>query len=157
MVTNSIIERDFKEFLRRTKRKDCIGDIIVIKARGLKNCNLNISISNKLSDPEYGIVKVKFRPLYYDEYKVPLGDETNFDTLIVIGLNKDKDIIETAFAIPEKELNGKRFITITKTGIYQKFKIDERPYREVYDHMKTGNYSIICDDRMTIMRYNDVI
>lgn len=156
MSTNDVIKDDFKDFFRCTgRKKDYIGYLIVIKTRGLKNCRLQISRSSQfdeLIDPEYGIVKVKFRTSYYNEYKLSLGDGGNFDTLIILGLNKDKKTIEKVFAIPEKELKGKRFITITNTGqMYQKFRIDERPYRRVYDYMKTGKYSIEEDGDITIV------
>ncbi len=156
MSTNDLIQNDFEKFFKYTGRKKYyIGDLIVIKARGLKNCCLQINRTprfDELIDPEYGIIRVKFRTSYYNDYKIPLGDMKNFDTLIVLGLNKDKETIERVFAIPEKELSGKRFITITNTGqTYQRFKIDEKPYRKVYDYMKTRKYSIEEDDDITIV------
>jgi hypothetical protein len=156
MITNDIIENDFKDFFNGAgRKKDYIGDLIIIKTRGLKN-NLQIVDSaskfDLLVDQEYGIIKVIFRTSYYDEYKISIGNERGFDTLFIIGINRDKKIIEKVFAIPEKELTGKRHITITKSGkTYQKFKIDEKPYINTYNHIKTGKYSILEDNNITIM------
>lgn len=156
VIVKEIIERDLKKFFlgTGTRKKDYIGDLITIKARNLKDCILYISKTIKfdiIKDPEYGIIKTRFRTSYYGDYKVPIGEYKGFDTLIVICLNRDKQIIEKAFAIPEKELGEKRFITILKTGhTYQKFKIDEKPYNKIYNYMKTEKYSILDDDDIKI-------
>lgn len=149
MITIDIIEKDFKNFFNNNtgRKKDYIGDLIVAKARGIKNCRLQIIDSvpkfNLLLDPEYGIVKVLFKTSYYEEYKVSIGNGRGFDTLLIVCINRDKKIIEKVFAIPEKELAKKRFITITKSGqTYQKFKIDEKPYIHIYNNIKKGKYSI---------------
>lgn len=152
------IERDIKDFFNcKGRKKDYIGDLITIKARNIKNCNLEIDKLtfkfNLAPDPEYGIIKTRFRTSYYGDYKIHIGEERNFDTLLILGLNRDKKIIDRAFAIPEKNLNGKRFITITKKGqVYQRFKIDERPYNDIYSLMKTGNYSLFEDDSINIIQ-----
>ena len=154
---NELIEKDFKEFFNSTgRKKGYIGDLMTIKARNLKNCTLRINRSigfNTIQDPEYGIIRTRFRTSYYGEYKLAIGDIRDFDTLFILGINKDKQIIETAYAIPEKALEGKKFITInTKTGIYQKFRIDEKPYNKIYNYMKTGNYSIFEDNDIIIQK-----
>lgn len=158
MITNDTIEKYFKDFFNGAgRKKDYIGDLIVAKTRGLKDCRLQIIDSipkfDPLIDQEYGIIKVVFRTSYYEEYKVPIGSSRGFDTLFVIGINREKKIIEKVFAIPEKELIGKRFITITKNGQkYQKFKIDEKPYIRTYNNVKKGKYSILEDNDITIIQ-----
>lgn len=140
-----MISDDFKKFSDGTARKkEYMGDLIVAKARNLKDCDLiftDLSIKFRMSkDPEYGIVKVSFRTSYYGEYKISVGDVTLFDTLIIIGLNREKNVIEKVFVIPEKDLIGKRFITVTNTTVsYKKFEVDKKIYAQVYDGMKTGN------------------
>lgn len=163
MITNDIIENDFKNFFNCAgRKKDYIGDLIAAKTRGLKNCRLKVIDSvpkfDPLLDPEYGIVKAVFRTSYYDEYKVSIGNVRGFDTLLIIGINRDKKVIEKVFAIPEKELAKKRFLTITKSGqTYQKFKIDEKPYIQTYNNIKKGKYSILEDNDITIQEDDNII
>lgn len=151
-----IIEKDFREFFNGVgRKKDYIGDLITIKARDIKNCILYISrLTFKFSpflDPEYGIIRTRFRTSYYGDYKIPIGESRDFDTLFILGLNRDKKIIEKVFAIPEKELGEKKFITITETGqTYKKFKIDEKPYNKICRCMETGGYSIFEDCNIII-------
>lgn len=158
MITNKTVEKDFKDFFNGAgRKKDYIGDLIVAKARGLKNCCIQIVDSipkfDPLIDQEYGIAKVVFRTSYYEEYKVPIGNARGFDTLFIMGISREKKIIEKVFAIPEKELIGKRFITITKSGqTYQKFKIDEKPYIQTCNNIKKGKYSILEDNDITIIQ-----
>jgi len=158
MITKETVEKDFKDFFNGAgRKKDYIGDLIVTKTRGLKNCRIQIIDSipkfDPLVDQEYGIVKVVFRTSYYEEYKVPIGNARGFDTLFVIGINRDEKVIEKVFAIPEKELTGKRFITITKNGqTYQRFKIDEKPYVRTYNNIKKGKYSILEDNDIIIIQ-----
>lgn len=156
-LTKETIEKDFKRFFNNVgKRKDYIGDIIVIKVRKLKDCSLNINDSmskfNMTPDPEYGIIKTRFRTLYENDYKIPVGTARGFDTLFIMILNKGKGTIEKVYAVPEKELDGKRIITIVDAR-YQKFKINEKPYNDIYCYMKTGKYSILEDDNIII---NDI-
>lgn len=158
---NEIIEKDFKEFFNNEgRKKEYIGDLITIKARNLKNCTLQINRSirvNIVPDPEYGAIRTRFRTSYYGEYKIAIGDMRDFDTLFVLGINKDKEIIETAYAIPEKVLEGKRYITInTKKGIYHKFRIDEKPYNKIYNYMKKGDYSIFEDNNIVIHKTGSI-
>jgi hypothetical protein len=148
------IETDFKKFFYNIgKRKDYVGDVIAIKVRKLKGCNLDTNGPtfkfNMVPDQEYGIIKTKFRILYDHDHKIPIGTTRNFDTLFIIILNKGKGIVEKVYAIPEKELDGKRIITIVDTK-YQRFKINEKPYNEIYCYIKTGKYSIFEDDSIAI-------
>lgn len=151
----NIVMQDFKEFSYGSVRiKEYMGYLIVAKARCIKGCNLSFVDSvpkfHMLPDPDYGIVKAIFKKSYYGEYKISIGDMTHFDTLIIIGLDKEKDIIEKVFAIPEKEIRGKRFITITSTTVsYQKFEIGKKPYVQTYEHIKAGKCSILEDGSVT--------
>lgn len=151
------IQKDFKEFFNGIgRKKEYIGDLITIKVRNLKNCSLYIGRSgfkfDIVPDPDYGIIKTRFRTSYHGDYKIPIGDIRCFDTLLVLGLNREKEIIEKVYAIPEKELGKKKFITITKTGkMYQRFRIDERPYNKMSQYLKTGNYSLLEDDNIIII------
>jgi hypothetical protein len=132
------------------RKKEYIGNLIVAKARSIKGCGLlfneGVPKFHMSKDPEYGIIKVTFKKSYHGEYKISIGDMTHFDTLVIIGLNKQKNIIEKVFAIPEKDLRGKRFLTITGTTVlYQKFEIDKTPYVKTYEDIKTGQCSILED------------
>lgn len=152
----TVIERDFKEFFDGAgRRRDYIGELIVIKTRKLMNCRLKFARSTPkfldISDPEYGIIRTKFRTSYYGDYKVPIGEDRNFDTLIVLGLNKEKKIIEKVFAIPKEYIEKKKFITITKTGqACTKYKIDAKPYNNAYMGVQNGSYSILEDKNIII-------
>ena len=149
------IEKDFKRFFNNVgKRKEYVGDLVVIKARKLKGCNLDINGPlpkfNITPDPEYGIIKTRFRTLHDGDYRIPLISNRDFDTLFIMRINRGKCIIEDVYAIPKKELDGKRVITIDCGQTYQKFKIDEKPYNEIYCIMRTGKYSITEDDSIII-------
>lgn len=150
------IEKDFKSFFNNVgKRKSYVGDFVAIKARKLKGCSLDINGPSPkfdmVPDPEYGIIKTKFKVFHENDHKVSIGTARDFDTLFIVALNKRKGIIENVYAIPEKELDMKRVITIAGTeDAYQKFKIDEKPYNEIYCYMKTGKYSVLEDGDITI-------
>lgn len=117
------------------RRKDYFGNIITIIARRLGE-NLNDKdideIKNRIPDPEYGIIKPKVKTSYFGEYKINIGNDRYFDTLLIIGLNREKKIVEKVYAIPKNQLNGKNSMSILKNGKYEKFRIDEKPYREVF-------------------------
>ena len=146
--------QNFKDFFSGIRRKKYyMGNLIVAKARGLKDCSLSLVDSvpkfHTSPDPEYGVIKVIFKNSYYGEYKISIGDMTHFDTLIVLGLDKEKNVIDKVFAIPEKDLRGKRFITITNTVVsYQKFEVDKKWYAQTYEDIKNGKCSILEDGSM---------
>jgi hypothetical protein len=150
-IIEDIVIKDFKDFSCGTgRKKEYMGDLIVAKARCLKGCNLLFTdLVPKLcmsQDPEYGTIKVMFKKSYYGEYKISIGDMENFNTLIIVGLGKEKSVINKLFAIPEKELRGKKFITITSTTVtYQKFEIDKKPYVQTYEDIKAGKCPILED------------
>lgn len=150
------IETDFKRFFNNVgKRKDYIGDIVIIKVRKLKGCSMDINGPivkfNMTKDPEYGIIKTRFKVFYDNEYKVSIGTARGFDTLFIVTLNKGKGTVEKVYAIPEKALDGKRMVKIPDTGNeYQKFQINEKPYNDMFCSMKTGKYSIFEDEDITI-------
>ncbi len=152
------IEKDFQKFFNNIgRKKEYIGDLVTIKARGLKNCSLNIYDPTPrfdiVPDSEYGIIKTKFIIPCDNERKTYIGTSRNFDTLFLVILNKGKRIVEKIYAIPKKELEGKRVVSITDTGcIYEKFRINEKPYNDIYSYMKTEKYSITEDDSITCER-----
>lgn len=150
-IIEDIVVQDFKEFSNNTgRKKDYMGEMIVAKARGLKDCSFlfvdSVTNFHMSQDPEYGIVKVMLKKSYYGDYKISIGDMSNFDTLIVLGLDKEKNAIKKVFAIPKKELRGRKFITITSTTVsFQKFEIDEKPYARTYEDIKAGKLTILED------------
>jgi hypothetical protein len=152
-----MVEKDFQDFFNCAgRKKDYMGDLIIIKTRGIKNCRLQIIDSipqfDLFTDQEYGIIKVMFRTAYHEDYKIIIGTERNFDTLFIIGLSREKKIIERVFAIPKKELDNIKNITITKNSPkYLRFKIDEKPYIQIYEKIKKGEYSILTDSDITII------
>lgn len=148
------IEKDFKRFFNNIgKRKDYIGDIIVIKVRELKGCSLNrYGLTYKFNmppDPEYGIIKTRFKTMRDNDHRISITPAKDFDTLFIMILNKIKGTVEKVYAIPEKELDEKRIIIITD-DIYQKFIINEKAYNDIYYYMRTGKYSIFEDGNITI-------
>ena len=155
--TRNAVETDFKKFFYNVgKRKDYVGDIVTIKARKLSGCSLDISGTMPKfdipKDPEYGIIKTRFKVLYNGDYRFGVVTNRGFDTLIALIINKGKGVIEKAYAIPKKELEGKRTVTIADTEkIYHKFRIDEKPYNDIYRHMRTEKYSVFEDDTITII------
>ena len=154
--TRDMVETDFKRFFNNVgKRRDYVGDIVVIKVRKLVGCSLDVSNPipkfNMVPDSEYGVIKTKFKVFYDGDYKMSISTARDFDTLIVFLLNKGKGIIEKVYAIPKKELEGKRGITLNDTEkIYKKFRIDEKPYNDIYRRMRTEKYSIFEDDTIVI-------
>lgn len=118
----------------RGRRKDYLGDIITIVARRLENLDDKDidDIKNRIPDPEYGIIKPKVKTSYFGEYKINIGNDRDFDTLLIIGLNREKKIVEKVYAIPSHQLDGKSSISILKNGKYDKFRIDEKPFNEVF-------------------------
>ena len=130
------------------RRKDYLGDIITIIARrlGEKLVDKDIGeIKNRIPDPEYGIIKPKVKTSYFGEYKINIGNDRDFDTLLIIGLNREKKIIEKVYAIPKNQLNGKNSMSILKNGKYEKFRIDEKPYREVFQMIHDNRTKSITD------------
>ena len=150
-IIEDVVINDFKGFSDGTgRRKGYMGDLIVAKAKGLKGCSLmfidSVTKFHMSPYPEYGIVKAIFKKSYYGDYKIPIGDMTNFDTLIVVCLDKEKNAIKKVFAIPKKELRGRKFITITSTTVsFRKFEIDEKPYARTYEDIKAGKFKILDD------------
>ena len=151
MLTKEIIENDLRQFVYNVRRKrDYVGDLIVIKARGIKNCRLSLYRSRPRFDPlldqDYGIIRPLFRTSYHREYKVTIGRNRDFDTLLDICINRDRMSVETVFAIKKEEIIEKSHITITENGeTYKKFRVDEKPYTKIYDYIKTGKYSMLED------------
>ena len=154
--TRDTIDTDFKRFFNNIgKRRDYVGDMVIIKARKLIGCSLDVSDIipkfNMVPDSEYGVIKTKFKVFYDGDYKMLISADRDFDTLIVFVLNKGKGIIEKGYAIPKKELDGKRAIAISDTDkICKKFRIDEKPYNDIYRRMRTEKYSIFEDDTIVI-------
>ena len=130
----------------RGRRKDYLGDIITIVARKLENLDDKDidDIKNRIPDPEYGIIKPKVKTSYFGEYKINIGGDRDFDTFLVIGLNKKKKIVEKVFAIPSHQLGGKA-ISILKNGKYDKFRIDEKPFNDVFQMIYDNRTKSITD------------
>lgn len=152
------IEKDFKKFFNNIgRKKEYIGDVVTIKARGLKGCSLDNNYSlykfNMIPDPEYGIIKTKFKNIYDIDGRISIPTKIDFDTLFIMLLNKGQGTIDNVYAIPKEELEGKRIIITTDIkNIYQKFKIGEKPYNDIYCHMRTGKYSILDDGDIIIRK-----
>lgn len=150
------IEKDFVRFFNNVgRKKDYIGELISIKARNLKDCTLYIKgpIFKMTSgpDPEYGVIKTMFKIFFENEYKIAIGTARGFDTMIILILHKGKGTVERVYAIPAKELEGTRIINIPENGQYKKFRIDEKPYNDLFCYMKSGNYSIFEDPDLKIV------
>jgi hypothetical protein len=96
-IEDAVIQ-DFKGFSNGSgRRKEYMGDLIVAITRGLKDCSYMFidSVTNfrMPPDPEYGIVKVVLKKSYYGDYKISIGDMSNFDTLIVICLEEGNSLL----------------------------------------------------------------
>lgn len=150
IIEDTVIQ-DFKDFSNGSgRRKEYMGQLIVAKTRGLKDCSFlfidSVTNFHMSPDPEYGIVKVVLKKSYYGDYKISIGDMSNFDTLIVLGLDKEKSAIKKVFAIPKKELRGRKFITITSSAVsFRKFGIDEKPFARIYEDIKAGRCPMLED------------
>lgn len=151
IIIEDVIIQDFKDFSHGlVRKKDYMGDLIVAKARNLKGCSLvyidSVTKLHMPPDPEYGVIKVELKKSYYGGYKVSIKDMKYFDTLIVLGLDKEKSVVDKVFAIPEEDLRKKKFITITSTTVsYKKFEIDKKPYVRTYEEIKAGKCPILED------------
>ena len=120
--------------------KGLIAEAVIAKIRkleiiGIKSDNFNSKIDLSF-DLEYGIIQVKSRISYYGDWMVRY-DLEEFDTLFVLCLNKDGRDIERMYAVPERLLYGTISLTIMGScnSKYEKYRIDERPYNDVYHNL----------------------
>lgn len=138
------------------KGKGLIGEAIIGKVRGLKVLGIetgNINFKFDLStDKEYGIIQSKLRKPLYGDWKIYLGRDDDFDTLLVLCMDKYMKNVVRVYAIPKKELKGLTGITLCKNPLpsvgskWEKFMIDEKPYDGTYQniilHLKHKKFGI---------------
>ncbi len=119
------------------KGKGLIAEAVIAKVRKLEIVCIKLDNFNSkfdLSfDLEYGIIQVKSRTSYYGDWMVRF-DLDEFNTLLVICLNKDGRNIERVYAISEELTYGAISLTIMGSGNskYEKYRIDERSYNSAY-------------------------
>lgn len=151
------IEKWIEQFYEvKHRRKDYLGEIITIIARrlgeSLKDKDID-EIKNRIPDPELGIIKPKVKTSYFGEYKINIGKDRNFGTLLIIGLNREKKIVEKVFAIPIHQLDGIGFMSILKNGKYDKFRIDEKPYNEVFQMIHDNRTKSIINEDIKCLNF----
>lgn len=141
--------------------KGFIGQQVVAKRYNVEDCNLLMNNFHFYVDiskiEEYGYCEVKTRSfdILKDKYEQWLFDtirEQEYDTLILLCM--DRNIpwtnVERAYAIPwEVVVNrNKTNITIARNSLrnghwHEEFRIDEKPFNEIYHNMKLENCKIL--------------
>jgi hypothetical protein len=136
--------------------KGFIGEMIIARTLNFFNCNLeldNFGYCVDLYDPVlYKKIQVKTREPYYGSYTIHFGIEHNFYTLFILCMDKDSKNVTRVYIIPESELYGITTVTIydkTIRGIskWEKFRVDEKSYNEMYHSMKIENCKVLKDDK----------
>lgn len=82
----------------------------------------------------YGIVGIKASKLRYNCWYFNINDYISADTYFLIGFDEDLKNIQAIFIVSSEERkNGTgRFIVYKNTKKYKKFKIDHKPYNDLY-------------------------
>jgi hypothetical protein len=138
--------------------KGCIGAWIVGKSLGIddlnvrmNNFNWHIDLSRHIN---YGYSEVKIATLNIRnqrwEYDIKIGQ--HFDTIFLICMDGDKPwkCVERVYAIRGKNITGITHISIyritySKISIYEKFRIDEKLFNDMYCSADIPNrFSPIC-------------
>ena len=95
-----------------TVGKGFIGEMIIAKYLGLKNCNLELDNFNARFDisPDSGYkrIQVKTPSLIGGKWKATIGKTHNFDTVFIVCMDKNepwKDI-KRMYIVPEEELHN---------------------------------------------------
>jgi hypothetical protein len=106
------------------------------------------SITDTYRHPIYGYIEIKGRTLRIDE-KWDFGGIQNkhSDTLIIVCMDRNEpwENVERVYIIPIGELFDITGITIykdtrLKVSKWEKFRIDERPFNDVWHNMKDDRY-----------------
>ncbi len=142
--------------------KGFIGEQLFCMARGADNCNLELDNFNSkidVIDKEYGIIQIKTPSfsVYSRKWNAVIGAEHNFDALAIICMSSEFKNVERVYIIPVSadELFGEVQISIyedfSKTRIISKFewiekyRVDEKPYNDIYHRMKLENCNVLTE------------
>jgi hypothetical protein len=138
---------------------------VIAKVLDIRNCNIELDNYNAIFDlydstkynniqsrsAEPSIRKATWRnkEYSYDVWHIALG-LSEFDTLFAVCMSKDYKNIERIYAIPIDKLPATRGLTIYKDPKikpwYEQYRIDEKPYNDVYHSMKIGNCLVLKNE-----------
>lgn len=135
---------------------------VIAKVLDIKNCNIELDNFNSVFDlydpvkykeiqcrstkPSIRKAKWREREYIYDVWHIPLG-LPEYDTLIVTCMSIDYKNIDRMYAIPVDKLPESEGLTIYKEPKvrpwYEDYRIDEKPYNDVYHSMKIEDCPVI--------------
>jgi len=146
-----------------TRGKGFIGEQIWCVTRGVKNCNIEADNFNypfdHSPDSVYGIVQTKISSLgklyqyfYWVFAKEPFdvkGElKEKYDNIVLICMDIDWNNVERVYIIPYDVIFKLKTISIPRDGDtwYEQYRVDEKPYNDVYHSMKIENCSVIKNE-----------
>lgn len=137
-----------------TSGRGFIGEQIWCKVRGVKNCNIetdNFSyVFDHSPDREYGIVNTKISSLHTKQNNWNFDLRGKCDNVVLICMNVNWIEIERIYIIPSKEIGNRTKTTISKNSTseswYEKYRIDNAPYNEVYKSMNLSDCPVLKSD-----------
>ncbi len=132
--------------------KGFIGEQIFCMTRDAINCNLkldNFTSKIDVKDIEFGMVQVKSPALYLNYFWNATGIKGNFEILAILCMSNDYKHVERVYIIPKKDVGDRTAVGIVKNptrGVwYEKFRVDEKPYDDVYHSMNIKNCTVLRD------------
>ena len=137
--------------------KGFIGEMIVAKTRGLKNCNLELDNFNAVFDLSvdsfYGRIQVKTASLINGKWEFGLSYNQEYDTIFLICMGKYWKNVERVYAIPwEKCVNIRNIAIYDRTpggSQWDKFRVGEEQYEDTYQDMKLENCPVLKNSKKT--------
>lgn len=131
--------------------KSLIDQAVVTKVLGIDDLNIkmdNFEYYIDASNEKYGKIDIKGSHFYLIEEIWRFSTRGNIicDTFILLGYNHDRTNIDFVWIVPNE--NWKNEIKIHKDAIktskYDRFKVDPKPYNDVYyslmEHLKNKKY-----------------
>lgn len=137
--------------------KGFIIEQVIAKFLGLENCNLKLDNFKAKFDiyphPEYGRIQTMGRSPYYGDWffggRDFSGRISNGDTLFIVCMDKNWKVIIQVYRFPTKDIIHRTGITIynnpSRRVWYEDYKIDEKPFNDIYHSMNTDNCPVIKD------------
>lgn len=142
--------------------KGFIIEQVVSKTLGIYSCNLELDNFNAIFDlydcNKYKDIQVrstepsirksswKNKEYTYDVWHIPLG-LPEYDTLFAVCMSEDYKNIDRMYIIPICRVPAARGLTIYKdpktSPWYEDFRIDEKPYNDIYHSMKIDDCPVI--------------
>lgn len=133
--------------------KGFIGARIIAKTLGLDDCNIKTNNFNFYIDLSkhsvYGYIEVKTATFSRIDktWNFNTNREQDYDTLVLICMDENWNDIERIYAIPWEYSIKRKHITIYENPSrycwYEKFRIDEKLYNDIFHNMKIENCQVL--------------